>query len=239
MLFKVSSPKECTMDRVLLVPKLACNLFSVRAAVAKDNFVKFSKLKCWIQGPNGSLLGMGTLEDKLYRLECNAIVEEQASVATSTGVNINIWHQRLGHVSEQRLREMVTTDAVRGVNIPQKSRLSFCEGCVEGKMCRKPFKPVGEIQATRRLQRVHSDVCGPLSTESIGGRRYFVTFTDDFSRCSRVYFMRNKTEVLEKFKLFEAVTTNDCGLKIGALRTDNGGEYVSNTICSKEASSMN
>ena len=33
--------------------------------------------------------------------------------------------------------------------------------------------------------------------------------------------------MLAKFKEFEALTTNDCGLKIAALRTDNGGEYVS------------
>ena len=65
--------------------------------------------------------------------------------------------------------------------------LSFCKGCVQGKMQRKPFKAVGEIQSSRRLQLVHSDVCGPMNTESIGGKRYFVTFIDDFSHYCRVY----------------------------------------------------
>ena len=66
-----------------------------------------------------------------------------------------------------------------------------------------------------------------MQTESIGGRRYFVTFIDDFSRCCAVYFLRHKSEVLDKFKEFEAVTTNECGQRIGTLRTDNGGEYLS------------
>ena len=45
-----------------------------------------------------------------------------------------------------------------------------------------------------------------MSTESIGGKRYFVTFIDDYSWCCRVYFMRHKSEVPEKFKEFEALT---------------------------------
>ena len=74
---------------------------------------------------------------------------------------------------------------------------------------------------------VHSDVCGAMHTESIGGAKYFVTFTDDYTRCCAVYFMKHKSEVFEKFKEFEAVTTNDARETIGTLRTDNGGEYLS------------
>ena len=54
-------------------------------------------------------------------------------------------------------------------------------------MHRKPFKPVGEIRSTKKLQLVHSDVCGPMHTESIGGKKYFVTFIDDYSRCCDVF----------------------------------------------------
>ena len=71
---------------------------------------------------------------------------------------------------------------------------------------------------------VHSDVCGAMHTESIGGAKYFVTFTDDYTRCCAVQFMKHKSEVFDKFKEFEAVTTNDARETIGTLRTDNGGE---------------
>ena len=111
--------------------------------------------------------------------------------------------------------------------MPKSSGVSFCEEYVEAKMFKKPYKPLGEIRSTRKLQCVHSDVCGPMSTESIGGKRYFVTFIDDYSRCCKVYFMRNKSKVFNKFKEFELCTTNECGLTIGTLRSDNGGEYLS------------
>lgn len=61
----------------------------------------------------------------------------------------------------------------------------------------------------------------------MGGSRYFVTFIDDFSRCISVYFIKHKTEVFEKFKLFEAMVTSECDKPIMKLRTDNRDEYTS------------
>ena len=93
-------------------------------------------------------------------------------------------------------------------------------------MSRAPFQSVG-VRSSRKLQLIHSDVCGPMPVESLGGQRYFVTFIDDYSRCCMVYFMKHKSEVMNKLKAFETIVTNDCGHKIAALRTDNGGEYIS------------
>ena len=39
--------------------------------------------------------------------------------------------------------------------------------------------------------------------------------------------MRHKSEVLDRFKEFEAAITTDSGQRICTLRSDNGGEYVS------------
>ena len=94
------------------------------------------------------------------------------------------------------------------MNTLTTAKLSFCEGYIEGKMHRKPFKPVGEMCSTEKLQLVYSDVRGPMSTESIDGKKYFVTFTNDYSCCWFLYFMSYKSEVLQKFKEFEAATTS-------------------------------
>ena len=98
-------------------------------------------------------------------------------------------------------------------------------------MFRRPFKSVGEIRSTRKLQRVHRDVCGPMPVDSIGGKRYFVTFIDDYTRYCKVYFMKNKSEVFNKFKEFELCTTNECGLSIGTLRSDNDGNISLRSSC--------
>jgi len=90
-------------------------------------------------------------------------------------------------------------------------------------MSQKPFQSVG-VCSSRKLQVIHS---GPMLVESLGGKRYFVTFIDDYSRCCMVHFMKHKSEIINKFREFETIVTNECDLKLGALRTDNGGEYIS------------
>ena len=205
------------MYNVLYVPKLACNLFSVRAAASKGNIVKFSRSRCWIRDRSGKLYGMGSLVGKLYQLDCEPAPVEDASVVCERRNDVDLWHQRL----------IAQNELATGIKLPKAMKLSFCERCVEGKMHQKPFKSVGDIRSTRKLQLVHSDMCGPMQTRSIGGQKYFVTFIDDYSRCCAVYFLQQKSEVLDKFKEFEAIVTNECGQSIVTLRTDNGGEYLS------------
>ena len=229
MVLSSCSPKRITMYDALYVPNLKCNLFSVRAAATKGNVVKFGEAKCWIHGKSGKLLGMGTVASKLYYLDCHTVAQDHVTVVSrpQSGNTADLWHQRLGHLNGGQLKEMLTHNMVMGMKIPKAEDLSFCEKCVEGKMAKIPFKSVGEIRSVRKLQCVHSDVCGPMPTVSIGGRRYFVTFIDDYTRCCRVYCMKNKSEVFDKFKEFELCTTNECGNLIGTLRSDNGGEYLS------------
>ena len=69
------------------------------------------------------------------------------------------------------------------MSILNTEELSFCESCIEGKMHRNPFESMGEVHSMRKLHCVHSDVCGPMSIESIGGKKCFVSFIDDYSRC--------------------------------------------------------
>ena len=56
--------------------------------------------------------------------------------------------------------------------------------------------------------------------------RYFVTFIDDFTRKTFVFFMKAKTKVAEKFLEFKKLTETETGCKICRFRSDNGGEYV-------------
>jgi hypothetical protein len=57
-----------------------------------------------------------------------------------------------------------------------------------------------------------------------------MTLTDDFSRKTWIYVLKDKSETLEKFKYFKALVENESGCKIQCLRTDRGGEYTSNAF---------
>ena len=73
---------------------------------------------------------------------------------------------------------------------------------------------------------VHTDVCGPLSTQAKGGYKYFIIFTDDYSRYDYMYLMRQKSEAFEKFKEFKAEVENQLGKCIKATQSDQGGKYL-------------
>ncbi|KAI3811198.1 hypothetical protein L1987_20916 [Smallanthus sonchifolius] len=77
------------------------------------------------------------------------------------------------------------------------------------------------------LGLVHTDVCGPLRTMSRSGERYFMTFTDDFSRYGYVYLMKHKHETFEMFKQYQNEVQNQLGKTIKMLQSDRGGKYLS------------
>jgi hypothetical protein len=78
------------------------------------------------------------------------------------------------------------------------------------------------------LQLVHSDLCGPLSSPSFFRCKYFLTFIDDFSKRTWVYFLKLKSEVFDMFLAYKALVEKQSKHQLQRLKTDNGGEYVNN-----------
>ncbi|KAL4290791.1 hypothetical protein GQ457_14G015240 [Hibiscus cannabinus] len=105
-------------------------------------------------------------------------------------------------------------------------QIDVCESCLLGKMTKAPFNGKSE-RASDLLGLIHSDVFGPMNTQARGGYQYFITFTDDFSRYGYIYLMRHKSEALGRFKEFKNEVQNQNGKSIKALRSDRGGEYLS------------
>ena len=57
------------------------------------------------------------------------------------------------------------------------------------------------------------------------GYDLFITFIDDYSRYDYIYPIKERTEALDKFKIFKAKVENQYNLKIKIVRSDRGGEY--------------
>jgi hypothetical protein len=103
----------------------------------------------------------------------------------------------------------------------------FCEHFVYGKQNWVRF-PSGAMRAEGILQLVHNDVFGPVSVPSLGKYLYYVSFIDDFSRNTWIYFLMKKYEVFDRFKEFKAPIENQAEKIIKVPRTDNGREFCEN-----------
>ena len=80
-------------------------------------------------------------------------------------------------------------------------------------------------QTERPLQIIYSDLCGPLQIPSITGSRYFITFIDDFTRFTIIYFIKSKVNAFNAFKTYKALVEDQCQSQIKTITTYNGREY--------------
>lgn len=94
------------------------------------------------------------------------------------------------------MQALVKHEMVTGI-FEEQDKLDFCDVCVLGKQYREPFTGT-RVRAARPLERVHSDVCGPITPAAWDGSRYFVTFIDDYTHFAGAYPIRKKTKVFQK-----------------------------------------
>ena len=174
---------------------------------------------------NLKLLTTEKVHEKLYMLTIIPDVE-YINVAKEIP-DKNLWHCRFGHVGMDSISKLIDENMAEGMNCSDHGKeSSLCESCIMGKQHRTLFPKDKPHRASQPFEIIHSDVCGPMHIKSLGSSRYFVTFIDDYSRYTQTYFLKNKDEVLEKFKEFVNYV-NTLGKKVKILRSDNGGEYCS------------
>ena len=79
---------------------------------------------------------------------------------------------------------------------------------------------------TKLLELIHSGLEDLKQTMTRGGKKFYVTFIDDYSRFTRVYLLRNKDEAFDIFLNYKAEVKNQLDRKIKRIRFDRGGEYI-------------
>lgn len=115
-----------------------------------------------------------------------------------------LWHFRYGHLNFGSLKTLQQKQMV--VGLPQfNSPSDVCEDCVVSKQHRDSFPKGNSWRAKKALELVHSDLCGPINPSSNGGKRYIITFIDDFSRKTWVYFLEEKSEAFAAFKSYKVL----------------------------------
>ena len=127
-------------------------------------------------------------KDKVVKIDVN-IAERDSS--------IELWHKRLGHMSETGLHSLAHKDF-----LPKLKGMTLrpCVDCLAGKQHRIAFCTSTIPHCAKNiLDLVHTDVCSMIES-SLSGALYFVTFIDDHSRKVFAYVLKNKFQVLDAFK---------------------------------------
>ncbi|XP_020678606.2 uncharacterized protein LOC110096826 [Dendrobium catenatum] len=158
---------EKKISDVFYVPNLKHNLLSVGQLNQKGYVLMFSLNTCTIKDKHGFLVAkVKVTPNKMYPMKM--ICSLNGCLKTSIENHSRLWHCRFGHLISKTLSYMSQKNIVDGLpHIEVQDKI--CEACVAGKQSRAPFSVGKSWRALKPLELIHSDLCGPMHTTSIGG----------------------------------------------------------------------
>lgn len=218
-----ANTRSVNLENALYVPDLRTNLLSVAKITDKDCEVVFKRNNAVVRDRNGDVRLVADRIGDLYYLRQS----KESSYIAESSAEMQMWHERLGHLNFQDLKELVKKNVATGIKFVTIERQPHCDVCIKGKLSTLPFSE-RTTKSKRPLEIIHSDICGPMRTESNGRGKYFVTFIDDYSRWCEVYILKNKSDVFQAFRNYKSHVEKQTGHQIKALQSDNGKEYCSN-----------
>lgn len=177
---------ENILTNALYVPGINKNLFSIRSVTDKGIEAKLVKDKLVLYLNNQIRAIRKRIVNKLYIMDWTIKIPVESNYATLKACSLNVWHYCFGHINFQSLKELAQGKSVTGFNyidVNSSNNNQFCEACIFGKQCRKPFNE-STNRATAPAELIHFDICGPMSVDSINGDKVMAVFVDNYSRKS-------------------------------------------------------
>ena len=227
---RVEVPNGNSTTPVLLrdtlhAPDMALTIISIGRITSAGHTVTFENKACKIKNKAGKLIGsIPASTSGLFKVEHSYLAADSTPVEQ---INIHELHRRLGHIPANAIRSLIRNHAIEGIQLIDDGTPIICDSCEYAKMTRKIiFKERTAPPAKRFGDEVHSDLWGPSPTTSLGGRRYYITFTDDHTRYTYIDILRTKDQALNAYKAFVAWARTQHNAKIKVLRSDRGGEYT-------------
>ena len=217
------------LNPVLYVPNFHFNLLSISALTKNTSIsVLFSSSSCHILSYNpleflqehtpDYMIGKGNLLDNLYILDPYAptpsVFHQDHNVSQ---VSFEVWHQRLGHPSQNKIHILSKSLDVFKNKIGHDH---LCKICPLAKQKRLPFSSSNNMAASP-FDLLHLDVWGPFRVPTIDGYRYFLTIVDDCSRVTWIYLLKDKSSVTTVFPELLTFIETQFNTSVKAIRTDN------------------
>ncbi|KAJ9560132.1 hypothetical protein OSB04_005292 [Centaurea solstitialis] len=225
ILLECRNGEQQVIQDVYFIPALHSNILSLGQMTEDGYKIEMLHEYLYVHDDNRRLvMKVKRSRNRLYKIVLH--VTQPVCLATSVDDKAWLWHARLGHINFRVIESMVQKGLVQGVPCI-KHPAQVCEGCLVAKQTRKPIPKEAQWRASRPLELVHADICGPISPQTIGGNRYFLLIVDDYCRYMWVYPIKTKDEAFPMFKRFKAKVEKEGLYKVKTLRTDRGGEFTS------------
>ncbi|KAJ9535904.1 hypothetical protein OSB04_un000938 [Centaurea solstitialis] len=224
--------KDITINNVAHVEGLNHNLFSIGKFCDKDLEVNFNKRRCAVRTEWGRELLVGTRKTNLYTIKLRHMLakKSQCLITQKSSHQSLLWHRRLSHLNYRYLDRLVKERLVSGIPMIKFEPDQLCSGCAQGKMKRASHPPKPEQGSKSPLSLIHMDLCGPMKTVSLAGRKYVLVIVDDYSRYTWTRFLKTKDETSILIINFIKAVQVQFKLPVQTVRSDNGTEFKNQVL---------
>ncbi|KAI3758641.1 hypothetical protein L6452_06209 [Arctium lappa] len=221
-----------TKKKVSYVEGLGHNMFSIGQFCDNDLEVNFKAKTCSVSTEEGKELLVGTRKSNLYTINLSKVQDDnQFCLLSKASMQQSwLWHRRLSHLNFRYINKLVSGKLVKGLPELKYEREHLCATCEKGKMKRAPHKPKPEPSTSSPLELLHLDLCGPMRTQSLGGKKYVLVIVDDYTRYTWVKFLRSKDETPDVLITFLKTTQVNLQEQVKILWTDNDTDFKNKIV---------
>ncbi|GJR97680.1 putative ribonuclease H-like domain-containing protein [Tanacetum coccineum] len=223
---------DTIISRVYYVEGLKHNLFSVGQFCDGGLEVAFRQHSCHIRNYDMVDLLKGSRTTNLYSISLNDMMSASpvCLLTKASSTKSWLWHRRLNHLNFGTLNELARKNLVRGLPMLKYDKDHLCPSCQLGKSKKASHPLKTENTNTEVLHTLHMDLCGPMRTESINGKKYVLVIVDDYTRFGWVRFLRSKDETPHAIEKFIVKTQRALNATVRFVRTDNGTDFVNKIL---------
>lgn len=169
IMLQCKNGEERVLNEVYYIPTLCNNIISLGQLSEEGNKVMLSGDFLWVRDRQEKLLmKVKRSANRLYKI----IIETNKPACFLSKVEEKtwMWHTRLGHVNFHAMMLMNVNEMVHGLPrfIQPKEA---CTGCLMTKQVRKPFPHQTNFKASKGLESIHGNLCGPISPATTAGNR--------------------------------------------------------------------
>nr|GEY31673.1 retrovirus-related Pol polyprotein from transposon TNT 1-94 [Tanacetum cinerariifolium] len=220
------------ITRVYFIERLGHNLFSVGQFCDSDLEVAFRRNACFVKNLEGVDLLKGDRSTNLYTINLHEMASSSpiCLMARASSTKSLLWHQRLSHLNFDTINDLARNNLVAGLPKFKYDKEHLCPSCEQGKSKRASHPPKPVPNSRQRLHLLHTDLCRPIRIASINGKRYVLVIVDDYSRNTRVYFLRSKDKAPEVIIKFLKRITVLLQSHVIIIRTDNDTEFKNQVL---------
>lgn len=207
--------------QTLCVPYISRNLVSL----SKLDLAGFKSTKgdgCFNIFLNSNCIGSAILADGLYKLnladqpiKTNLTLHTEGELKNKacTSDLYFLWHKRLGHISNERMKRLVKDGIIPNIDFTNNK---MCIDCIKGKQTKHTKK--GATRSTQLLEIIRTYICGPFDVPTFGGEKYFITFINDYSPYCYIYLLHEKSQSVDAVQAFITEVERQLDRKVKIIR---------------------